>query len=182
MTHRHRDDWGFGELFGACGPGGFAWGFGGPRGGAKRRRSQMFESGEIKFVILRLLKEKPRHGYEIIKALEERMGGHYTPSAGTVYPTLQLLEDSGLATSELREGKRVYSITDEGRAEAERRVSEAGRLPWEQGAQDGGLRGAMMQLQMAARQINAEGDPDHVEAAIAVVNDARKQLYRLLAD
>ena len=86
MTHRHRYYWGFGDLFGGCGPRGFnfGWGFAGPRGGPRRRRAQMFESGEIKFVILRLLREKPRHGYEVIKALEERMGGHYTPSAGTV--------------------------------------------------------------------------------------------------
>jgi len=55
----------------------------------------MFESGEVKFVILRLLKEKPRHGYEVIKAIEEKFGGYYSPSAGTVYPTLQLLEDVG---------------------------------------------------------------------------------------
>ncbi|HEU5171137.1 MAG TPA: PadR family transcriptional regulator [Gemmatimonadales bacterium] len=117
--HRHRDDWGFGDLFaGACGPGAFGmgWGFGGgrgPRGGA-RRRGPLFESGEIKFVILRLLREKPRHGYEIIKALEERMGGHYTPSAGTVYPTLQLLEDQGYVRAVETEGRKVYHITPEG--------------------------------------------------------------------
>jgi DNA-binding PadR family transcriptional regulator len=116
MRHRHRDDWGLGDLFGGCGPGSgfnFAWGFGGPRG-SRRRRSQMFESGEIKFVILRLLKEKPRHGYEVIKALEERMGGHYTPSAGTVYPTLQLLEDQGYVRGVDTEGRKVYHITPEG--------------------------------------------------------------------
>lgn len=74
----------------------------------------MFEAGEVKFVILRLLREKPRHGYEIIKALEERMGGHYTPSAGTVYPTLQLLEDQGYVRAVETEGRRVYHITAEG--------------------------------------------------------------------
>jgi DNA-binding PadR family transcriptional regulator len=74
----------------------------------------MFESGEVKFVILRLLKEKPRHGYEIIKALEEKMGGYYTPSAGTVYPTLQLLEDEGYVRAVDTEGKKVYHVTPEG--------------------------------------------------------------------
>ena len=69
----------------------------------------MFESGEVKFVILRLLKEKPRHGYEVIKALEEKLGGYYTPSAGTVYPTLQLLEDEGYVRAVETEGKKVYS-------------------------------------------------------------------------
>ena len=75
----------------------------------------MFESGEIKFVILRLLKEKPRHGYEVIKALEERMGGCYTPSPGTVYPTLQLLVDQGhIRAVEADGGRKVYEITPEG--------------------------------------------------------------------
>ena len=139
--------------------------------------------GDIRTAVLVVLAEQDGHGYQLIQALEAKTDGAWRPSPGSIYPTLQLLEDTGLATSELRDGKRVYSITDEGRAEAERRVDEAGRLPWEQsGAQDGGLRGAMTQLQLAARQINAEGDPEHIEAAIAAVNDARKQLYRLLAE
>ncbi|HXE57328.1 MAG TPA: PadR family transcriptional regulator [Gemmatimonadales bacterium] len=110
-----RFDWGLGEFFGAgFGPGGFAFGCGERTGRHGRRRSQMFESGETKFVILRLLREKPRHGYEIIKAIEERMGGWYTPSAGTVYPTLQLLEDQGYVRGAETEGRRVYHITPEG--------------------------------------------------------------------
>jgi DNA-binding PadR family transcriptional regulator len=80
----------------------------------------MFESGEVKFVILRLLKEKPRHGYEVIKALEEKLGGYYTPSAGTVYPTLQLLEDEGYVRAVDTEGKKVYHITPEGEAYLEK--------------------------------------------------------------
>jgi len=115
MTHRS-DSWG--EFFsGGFGPRAFAFGFpwGGPRGRGPRRR-QMFESGEMKFVILRLIKEKPRHGYEIIKALEEKMSGCYTPSAGTVYPTLQLLEDQGFVKVVETEGKKVYHITPEGEA------------------------------------------------------------------
>ena len=77
----------------------------------------MFEQGDLKYVILQLLDEKPRHGYEIIKALEERFGGMYSPSAGTVYPTLTLLEDLGYARVNVEEGgKKIYSITDEGRA------------------------------------------------------------------
>ena len=81
-----------------------------------RRRSQMFESGEVKFVILRLLKEKPRHGYEVIKALEEKLAGCYTASPGTVYPTLQLLEDQGYVRVVEEAGKKVYHITPEGEA------------------------------------------------------------------
>jgi len=88
----------------------------GPRRGpgGSRRRQQVFESGEMKYVILRLLKEKPRHGYEIMKALEEKLGGWYTPSAGTVYPTLSLLEDMEYVRIQEENGKKVYYITPEG--------------------------------------------------------------------
>ena len=94
------------------------WFGGGRRGrGGPFRGGRMFEKGDLKYVILQLLEEKPRHGYEIIKALEERFGGMYSPSAGTVYPTLTLLEDLGYATVTVEEGgKKIYSITDEGRA------------------------------------------------------------------
>lgn len=85
----------------------------GPR---HRRRGPVFESGEMKYVILRLIREKPRHGYEIIKELEERFAGWYSPSPGTVYPTLQLLEDQGLVRSAEADGKKVYHITPEGEA------------------------------------------------------------------
>ncbi len=117
---KSRDDWGFGEFFAGLGPWGKggSWGghWGGMGRGARRGRQQIFESGEVKFVILRLLKEKPMHGYEVIKALEEKLGGCYTPSAGTVYPTLQLLEDQGYIRAVDTEGKKVYHITPEGEA------------------------------------------------------------------
>ncbi|MBX7223529.1 MAG: PadR family transcriptional regulator [Blastocatellia bacterium] len=113
-----RDDWDFGQFF-FPGFGVKFWTSCGSdherrQGGGRRRRQQIFESGEIKFVILKLLKEKPRHGYEIIKALEEKLSGWYTPSAGTVYPTLQLLEDQGYVRIVETEGKKVYHITEEG--------------------------------------------------------------------
>jgi DNA-binding PadR family transcriptional regulator len=87
------------------------------KGGHRRGRSgRMFEQGDLKLVILRLLDEKPRHGYEIIKELESRSGGAYSPSPGTVYPTLTLLEDMGYARAIPEEGgKKIYEITDEGR-------------------------------------------------------------------
>jgi len=113
-----RDSWDCGEFF-TAGFGPRVWAFCGsdPRGrGRSRRRQQMFESGEMKYVILRLVKEKPRHGYEVIKALEEKFGGWYSPSAGTVYPTLQLLEDQGYVRIVEEEGKKVYHITPEGEA------------------------------------------------------------------
>ena len=94
------------------------WFGGGRRGrGGPFRSGRMFEQGDLKYVILQLLEEKPRHGYEIIRALEDRFGGMYSPSAGTVYPTLTLLEDMGYARITVEEGgKKTYSITDEGRA------------------------------------------------------------------
>jgi len=114
---KDNEDWPFGRFF-AGGFGPRFWAFCGPEGarGPRRRRQQMFESGEVKYVILRLLKEKPRHGYEVIKALEEKMGGWYTPSAGTIYPTLQLLEDQGYVRAVETDGKKVYHITPEGEA------------------------------------------------------------------
>ncbi|WP_420129213.1 PadR family transcriptional regulator [Longimicrobium sp.] len=77
----------------------------------------MFGHGDLKFVVLNLLAEKPRHGYEIIRELEDRFGGAYSPSPGTVYPTLSLLEDLGYARATQEEGstRKVYEITDEGR-------------------------------------------------------------------
>ena len=106
-----RGGWDSGPDFGG-------WFGGGRRGrGGPFRGGRMFEQGDLKYVILQLLDEKPRHGYEIIKALEERFGGMYSPSAGTVYPTLTLLEDLGYARVNVEEGgKKIYSITDEGRA------------------------------------------------------------------
>ncbi len=74
-----------------------------------------FGSGDMKYVILRLLQDKPMHGYEVMKALEEQTQGCYKPSPGTVYPTLQWLEDEGLVRARDVEGKKVYEITDEGK-------------------------------------------------------------------
>ena len=79
-------------------------------------RERLFAKGDLKYVVLDLLNEKPRHGYEVIRALEERCGGFYAPSPGAVYPVLQLLEDLGLVAAAQQDGKKVYSVTDEGRA------------------------------------------------------------------
>jgi DNA-binding PadR family transcriptional regulator len=106
---RSRWGWGFD---------GFAADFWGPKGRHHRgRRGRVFEQGDLKYVILRLLEEKPRHGYEIIKELEDRFGGAYSPSPGTVYPTLTMLEDLGYAkVSQDDKGRKTYEITPEGSA------------------------------------------------------------------
>ena len=109
-----RDDWDFSKLFAGFEPSMWReWGAKSRHSGRKRRE-QMFESGEVKFVILRLLREKPRHGYEIIKSLEDSLHGWYTPSPGTIYPTLQLLEDQGLVRGVETDGRRIYHLTPEG--------------------------------------------------------------------
>jgi DNA-binding PadR family transcriptional regulator len=98
-----------------------------PFGGGPGPR--VFERGDLKYALLDLLKERPKHGYEMMKELEDRAGGFYAPSAGAIYPTLQLLEDRGWVTSEAVEGKKVYQITPEGTkalAEAAARREERG--------------------------------------------------------
>src|SRR6266404_6203674 len=113
-------NWSFGDrtfdgsrVFGAMFGGGRGRSRGGPFGGGAR----VFDQGDLKYVILRLLDEKPRHGYEIIKEIEDRFGGMYSPSPGTIYPTLTMLEDLGYARARPEEsGKKIYEITDEGRA------------------------------------------------------------------
>ena len=98
-------------MFGAGKKGFFGWG---PGRGFGPRRRRMFEKGDLKYVILDLLEDRPSHGYEVIRALEERFRGFYSPSPGSVYPTLQLLEDLGYVTATQQDGKKVYTIAEEG--------------------------------------------------------------------
>ncbi len=111
----------FGRGFGASfGPGGFEFdlGGGGGRGGPRGRgRRRMFESGELRLVLLKLIADQPRHGYDLIRAIEERTHGSYAPSPGGVYPTLTMLQDMGLIAEVEAEGSRkLFAATDEGRA------------------------------------------------------------------
>jgi DNA-binding PadR family transcriptional regulator len=108
MTGRHRDH-GFGAWAAFCGP---QVKFGGRR----FRGGRVFDRGDLRYMVLRLLADRPMHGYEVMQALGKEAGGWYTPSAGSVYPVLQLLQDQGYVTSEDRDGKKVYSITESGRA------------------------------------------------------------------
>lgn len=122
---------------GPCGH--FGRGFGGRRhehrhGGGRER---MFDAGDLKLVILKLLSEQPSYGYQLMKTMEERLAGGYMPSAGVIYPTLTMLEEEGLASSSVENNKKVYSVTTEGleylqqnkrRVEALfQRLEEAGR-------------------------------------------------------
>jgi DNA-binding PadR family transcriptional regulator len=89
-------------------------GRGGHGGRGGRGGNRVFDHGELRLVVLALIAEGPRHGYEIIKAIEERLAGSYSPSPGVIYPTLTLLQELGHATVEEIDGKKRYSITDEG--------------------------------------------------------------------
>jgi len=97
---------------------GFGRGFGGPRGpGGPGRHGRPLGQGDLRWLVLDLIAAQPRHGYEIIKAIEEAFNGHYTPSPGVIYPTLTLLEETGLISGESHGAKKLYSLTEEGRAE-----------------------------------------------------------------
>src|SRR5947209_12156208 len=107
----------------------------GPGGafGPGNEGARFFGRGDVKFALLELVQERPMHGYEMMKALEEKSGGFYTPSAGSIYPTLQMLEDRGFVTAKEAEGKKVYSITDAGRAllnERQKSEEEFAGPPW----------------------------------------------------
>jgi DNA-binding PadR family transcriptional regulator len=141
--------------------------------------------GEIRTALLTELTEAPGHGYDLIQRLEEKSGGEWRPSPGSVYPTLQMLEDEGLVRSTERDDKRVYEITDTGRAEAERRSKEAGGAPWEGGrsrSPRGQLKESAVQILLASRQLQHAGTDEQVATALEIMRNARKQLYGLLAE
>ena len=171
---------GFGPGFG--GPGGF----GGHPFGKHGRGHGRARRGDVQPAILALLAEQDMHGYQIIQELTERSGGAWTPSPGSVYPTLQMLEEGGLVTGAEQDGKRVYTITDTGRAELEQRTEAAGGTPpWLDGGKLDGfgqLRQSVFKLIGAAKQVAVSGNGEHVAAATAIVDEARRKLYHLLAE
>jgi len=178
--HRHRRGWppfdapDFAAAFG--GPGGFGHSFGPGRRAAR---------GDVRAAILVLLAEKPSHGYQIIQELERRSDGAWRASPGSVYPTLQQLEDEGLVRAvEADGGRRVFELTDSGREEAAKLA--AGPAPWADaaGSMGGGhrdLRDQAFQLLAATWQVSRTGDAAHVAEAHAILREARRKLYLLLA-
>jgi DNA-binding PadR family transcriptional regulator len=136
--------------------------------------------------LLSLLADQPMHGYDLIRELEQRSGGMWHPSPGSVYPTLQLLEDEGLVTGQEQEGKRVYSITDAGRTELEERQQRGGDTPpWEFGALGPGyreLRDAAYQFGVAAMQVWRSGTEPQRKQVAEILVEARKRIYTLLAE
>ncbi len=150
-------------------------GFAGP--GRARR-------GDVRAAILRLLAEQPMHGYQIIRVLTDRSDGVWSPSAGSVYPTLQMLADEGLVNAEQSGGKKVYHLTDAGReAVAE---FEGQRAPWEDAAATGSdlndYRQAAGRLAQAVFQVGANGSDAQRAAAFEVLESTRKKLYGILSE
>jgi DNA-binding PadR family transcriptional regulator len=165
------------------------WGMGGPpfpgpwfAGGGRPRPRR----GDVRLAVLTLLAEQPMHGYQIITELGTRSGGVWRPSPGSVYPTLQQLQDEGLVTVSEEDGRRTFSLTDAGKAEVER-ASAGRRAPWEAMADEaddaaGGLKSLVGQLIAATIQVATAGTHDQVAQAEKVLTDARRAMYRLLAE
>ena len=176
--HRHREEAGPPWMRHAR----FAGGWFGPPpwvGGRRARR------GDVRAALLAVLAEQPMHGYDIIRELEARSGGAWRPSPGSIYTTLQLLEDEGLVTSTEHDGKRVYSITDTGRAELEERRERGGDAPWEFGQAGEGfaqLRDSVFQLGAAAMQVARAGSGPQLKQAADILAEARRKIYAILAE
>lgn len=177
---RHREH-GFGPRHGRGfrrGPGGGPWGEG------FSGRERLFDAGDIRLVILKLLDEQPSYGYQLIKRLEERLAGGYTPSAGVVYPTLTMLEEEGLASVATAENKKVYSLTEEGRNHLARhagRLQELSERLEEAGA--GFRRGRSPELMkaftdlrdaVAARMMRGKATPEQIRKIADAIHAAAK--------
>ncbi len=203
--HGTQDD--FGQGFGAgsgqgFGPA-FGRGFGGPgahmwdamdhlrtafeRGGPfERRGGSRMGRGDVRAAVLALLAERPMHGYQIIQEIEERSGGAWKPSPGSVYPTLQLLADEGLITASEADGRKTYALSEGGRAEADAAADR--HAPW-LGQAEGerppsrlpALPKAGLELAQAAAQVGRTGSPAQVQEAVEVLEAARRRLYAILA-
>jgi len=184
--------------FGGFGSGGFgSGGNGGPASAIFEAMDQLRQAfdprpsgstrmarGDVRAAVLSLLAEGPMHGYQIIREIEERSGGSWKPSAGSVYPTLQLLADEGLVSSEEQNGRKTYSLTEAGRAAAEETEAPA---PWEgTSTREGGrhvpLAKAGMDLAGAAAQVARTGSSEQAERAVEVLEEARRRLYAILAE
>jgi DNA-binding PadR family transcriptional regulator len=165
---------------GSRGPGGFPFPFfGGPRPSKARR-------GDVRTGILAVLADGQRNGYQIIQEISERTGGAWKPSPGSVYPTLQQLEDEGLVTADRPEGRRMFDLTEDGRAYVRDHTDELAEV-WESmaDAQDDGhqdMRAMIGQVMGAAGQVAFAGTSAQRDAARQVLLDARRRLYQILAD
>lgn len=149
-----------------------------------------FQKGDIKYVILDMIKDKPRYGYEIIRALEERSHGFYTPSPGVVYPTLQMLEEIGYVSASERDGKKTYTITEEGmkflkeRQDLADEVRSHMRHHWNP-ENMGAIRQMMNELGRIGRLMGrrlGKADPDKIRRISEVVSRTYKEISEILEE
>jgi DNA-binding PadR family transcriptional regulator len=179
---------GFGPEFGP----GFGPGFGpheggGPQFGPRRHRHGgrgRAPRGDVRAAVLELLAEEPMHGYQLMQAIADRSGGRWTPSPGAIYPTISQLEDEGLVTVTAESGRKLVTLTDAGRQHlTERQAACADPFAGFRAAGPGvDLRGVLEQLHGAVRQIARTGTEAQLTAAVAILGDARRALYLLLAE
>ena len=167
---------GGGPDFGGGGPGGF--GGRGPRRGGRGGRPN------VRAAVLALLLERPMHGYEMIQELDSRTNGIWRPSPGSIYPTLQLLEDEGLIEPESEGSRKSYRLTADGRPEAETAAQNA---PWAQigdetMSQVTDFREAAVGILAALKQVGFNGTPEQRQKALEVLNDTKRKLYTILAE
>ena len=154
-------------------------GRGGPRGRGRGR----IHRGDVRTAILLVLADEPMHGYQIMQAMSDRTGGAWRPSPGAVYPTIAQLEDEGLVTTQEEGGRRLVTLTSEGRTYVEERSAQRGDPFAVFADRPAGpdLRDPLHELHAAARQIASSGSPAQVEAAAQVLAQARRSLYLILA-
>ncbi len=170
-----------GPDFGSFARGFASFGMGGPGHGYPGRARR----GDIRPAVLRVLADEPMHGYQIIQEISRRSGGTWNPSAGSVYPTLQMLADEGLVVAQETSGKRVFSLTEAGTAAVAELADEP--APWDLAAASSDLSGraalreAGGRLAAAVLQIARSGDKTQVMSTIEILDAARKQVYTLLA-
>lgn len=138
--------------------------------------------GDISPIILSVLTEKPMHGYEIMQILEDKSHGMWRPSPGSVYPTLQLLEEQDFVKSQDKEGKKIYSITEKGRKEAKEKVTAG---PWEWSKADVekmvGLKAVGKDIFKSIHQIVKTGNSDEIEKTTKILQETADKLVKVVA-
>ncbi len=149
--------------------------------GAEHGPGGRVRRGDVRNFLLAALLSGPAHGYELMRRLEEKSGGRWRPSPGSLYPSLQMLEEQGLLLSREAEGRKVYELTPEGREQADARLLRSLAREDKSGEQKHALRDAVGQLHLAAKQVGVAGDPTQIEQAVEIIQTARRALYQLLA-
>jgi DNA-binding PadR family transcriptional regulator len=157
----------------------------GPRYGRGRGGGARARRGDVRAAVLALLAERPMHGYEMIKELEERTEGAWTPSAGSIYPTLQMLEDEGLIRGEESEGKRRFALTEAGTAEQAEKAGE--QTPWDSVRADADpeaihLKDSFRKLNHAIGQVFHAADDAQQKRVRELLDESRRKIYAILAE